>query len=197
MTLELETHAGGVAVHDRNAVTRSRDSQTLLLDKSRLVIGDDAQDLTSFGLEFILLARDERHNIVHDVHGRNTRVAGARDSLHRDDGDGGDGAESSLKSGKRDDETDDGAVGVADQETLVERANGTLVGDKVKMGDVDGGNDERNERIATVVFGVGEDGDIGLGELQLCKSVSSHESPVFSRERKTYRFHQQHQNPAH
>lgn len=39
--------------------------------------------------------------------------------------------------------------------------------DEVEMREVDGGNDERDEGIAAVVFGVGEDGDVGLDELEL------------------------------
>lgn len=39
---------------------------------------------------------------------------------------------------------------------------------EVEMREVDGRNDERNERIAAVVLCVGEDGDVGLDELELC-----------------------------
>lgn len=35
------------------------------------------------------------------------------------------------------------------------------------MRKVDGGDDERDKRVAAVVFGVGEDGDLGLEEFHL------------------------------
>lgn len=36
------------------------------------------------------------------------------------------------------------------------------------MGEVDGGNDEGDEGIAAVVFGVGKDGDFSLEKLHFC-----------------------------
>lgn len=69
-----------------------------------------------------------------------------------------------MKSGKGSHETDDGAVGVAYEETLVELIDRSLVGDEVEVGEVDGRHDKGNERIATVVLGVGEDGDFGVQE---------------------------------
>lgn len=39
------------------------------------------------------------------------------------------------------------------------------MGDEVEMGQVDGRDDEGNEGIAAVVFGIGEDGDFRLEEL--------------------------------
>jgi hypothetical protein len=46
--------------------------------------------------------------------------------------------------------------------------DGALVGDEVEVRQVDGGHDERDEGIAAVVFGVGEDGDFGLEESHFC-----------------------------
>lgn len=45
--------------------------------------------------------------------------------------------------------------------------DGSLVRDKVQMRQVDGRHDEGHEGIAAVVFGVGEDGDLGLEEFHL------------------------------
>lgn len=42
-----------------------------------------------------------------------------------------------------------------------------LVRDEVEVREVDGRYDERDKRVAAVVFGVGEDGDLGLEELLL------------------------------
>lgn len=167
LALEAQAHASSVAVHDRNAVAGGRDTETILLDKRSTGLVETAQDLASFGLKLILLARDEGHDIVDDIHARNTGVASTRDGLHGDDGDGGDGTEGGLEGGKGDDEADDGAVGVAHKEALVKLADGTLVRDEVEMRKVDSGNDERDEGIASVVLCVGEDGDIGLDELEL------------------------------
>lgn len=92
--------------------------------------------------------------------------------LHSDDADGGDGAKGGLQRGEGDDEPDDGAVGVADEEALVQAVDGALVGDEVEVRQVDGGHDERHEGIAAVVFGVGEDGDFSLEESHFCNHKS-------------------------
>lgn len=42
--------------------------------------------------------------------------------------------------------------------------------DEVEVREVDGRDNEGDEGIAAVVFGVGEDGDIGLDELELWES---------------------------
>ena len=165
--LELQAHAGSVAVQDRHAVARRRDLQALLLHKRRLPIVHAAQDLPRLRLQLILLAGDERHHVVDHVHARHAGVPCAGDSLHGHDADGGDGPEDGLQRGEGDDEPDDGAVGVADEEALGEAALGALVGDEVEVREVDGGDDEGDEGIATVVFRVGEDGDFGLGEFDL------------------------------
>lgn len=110
LALEVEADAGGVAVHDGDAVAGSGDAEGALLDKGRLVRADGAEDLAGLSLELILLARDEGHDVVDDVHGGHARVAGARDGLHGDDGDGGDGTEGGLEGGEGDDEADDGTV---------------------------------------------------------------------------------------
>lgn len=95
--------------------------------------------------------------------------------LHGDDADGGDGPKGGLQRGEGDDEPDDGAVGVADEEALVQAVDGALVRDEVEVRQVDGGHDEGDEGIAAVVFGVGEDGDFSLEESHFCiisKSVN-------------------------
>lgn len=164
--LEAQAHAGRVAVHDGDAVAGGRDAEAVLLDKGGAGAVEAAQDLAGLGLELVLLARDEGHDVVDHVHARDARVPRARDGLHGDDGHGRDGAERGLERGKGDDEADDGAVGVADEEAPAEPADGTLVGDEVEVGEVDGRDDEGDEGVAAVVFGVGEDGDVGLDELE-------------------------------
>lgn len=156
-----------MTIHDRNAVACSRHAEALLLHEGGLGVIDTTEDLAGLGLELVLLARDEGHDVVDDVHGADSGVARAADGLHGDDADGGDGAKGGLEGGEGDDEADDGAVGVADQEALLEAVDGALVGDEVEMGEVHGGDDEGNEGIAAVVLGVGEDGDVGLDELHL------------------------------
>jgi hypothetical protein len=44
------------------------------------------------------------------------------------------------------------------------------MGDELEMGWVDGGDDEGDERVFAVVFGVGEDGDFGFDELHFYDS---------------------------
>lgn len=110
LALELEADAGRVAVHDSDAITRSRYAQGLLLDKGLAVGVDGAEDLPGLGLELVLLALDEGHDVVHDVHAGDARVAGAGDGLHRDDANDGNGAKGGLQRGEGDDEPDDGAV---------------------------------------------------------------------------------------
>ena len=156
-------------VHDGDAVARGRDAQAVLLDKGLAGVVEPAEDLAGLGLELVLLARDEGHDVVDDVHGRDARVAGAGDGLHGDDADGGDGAKGGLQRGKGYDEPDDGAVGVADEEALGEAVDGALVRDEVEVREVDGGNNERNDGVATVVLGVRKDGDLGFEKLVLCK----------------------------
>lgn len=167
-SLEAEAHAGGVAVDDGNAIARRRDAQAALLDKGRLGVVEAAEDLAGLGLELVFLALDEGHHVVNHVHGRHAGVSRARDGLHGDDADGGDGAKRRLEGGQGPDEPDDGAVGVAHQEAPLELVHASLVGDEIQVREVDGRHDERHERIAPVVLGIREDGDFGLEKLLLC-----------------------------
>lgn len=168
LALKLEAHASSVTVNNSNTVARRRHAQAALLDKRRAPLVNGAEDLPGLGLELVLLALDEGHDVVHDVHAGHARVARAGDGLHGDDADGGDGAKGGLQGGEGDDEPDDGAVGVADEEALGQVVDGALVGDEVEVRQVDGGHDERDEGVAAVVFGVGEDGDFGLEKGHFC-----------------------------
>lgn len=159
-----------MTVHDGYTVARRRDAQAALLDKRSAPLVNGAEDLPGLGLELVLLALDKGHDVVHDVHAGHARVSRAGDGLHGDDADGGDGAKGGLQGGEGDDEPDDGAVGVADEEALGELVDGALVGDEVEVRQVDGGHDERDEGVAAVVFGVGEDGDFGLEEGHFCSN---------------------------
>lgn len=160
-----------MAVHDWNTVTGGRDTKTILLNEGSTIVIKATENLAGFGLELVLLARDEGDNVVDDVHAGDSRVTSARNGLQSNNGDGRDGSESGLESGEGNNKTNDGAVGVAHEEALVERANRALMGDEVEMGEVDGGNDKRHERIATVVLCVGEDRNVGLDELELCRHI--------------------------
>lgn len=107
---KLERDAGRVAVENRHAVARRADLELTLVLKGGEIRGDGAEDLLRLRLKLVLLARDERDDVVNHVHGRDARVAGARDGLHGDNGDLVDGAEDGLQGRERDDEADDGAV---------------------------------------------------------------------------------------
>lgn len=170
---EAQADAGGVAVDDGDAGAGGADLEVGAVLEGGGVGGDGAEDLLGLGLELVLLALDEGDDVVDDVEGGDAGVAGAGDGLEGDDGDGLDGAEAGLEGGEGDDEADDGAVGVADEEALVEVVLGALVGDEVEVGEVDGRDDEGDEGVATVVFGVGEDGEVGLEELGLCQERGS------------------------
>lgn len=166
--LEGEGDAGGVAVHDGDAVAGGGDAEGGLLGEGCPRVVEGAEDLAGLGLELVLLAADEGHDVVDDVHGAHARVARARDGLHGDDADGGYGAEGGLEGGEGPHEADDGAVGVAHEEAAREAVGAPLVRYQVQVGQVDGRHDEGDEGVAAVVFGVGEDGDFGLEELHLC-----------------------------
>lgn len=164
---ETQRDAGGVAVQDRNTVAGCRHPELLLVLERSGVGVERTQDLLGLGLELVLLARNEGHDIVNDVHAADTGVSSTRDSLHGDDGYGIDLAEAGLEGGKGGDEANDGAVAVAYQEALVEAEGLALVGDQVEMVEVDGRDDEGHEGVASVVLCVGEDGNVGVLELLL------------------------------
>lgn len=173
LPLEFEGHAGGVAVHDWHSVAGSADSQALLINESLALGVNGSENLASLRFELVLLTTDERNHVVDNVHRRDARVACAGDRLHRDDADGRDGTESGLKGSEGDDEADDGTVGVADEEAFLEIVDGALVRDKFKVRQVDGRDYKRNERVATVVLCVGEDGDLSLDKLHLYTDCQS------------------------
>ena len=76
--------------------------------------------------------------------------------------DGVDGAEGGLDRGEGDHDADDGAVRIADEETLFEVVVTLLVGKDGEMRKIDGWDDEGDEGGLAVVFGVGEDGEVSL-----------------------------------
>lgn len=80
------------------------------------------------------------------------------------------GPEFRLEGGEGDDDSDDGAVGVADEKALFEGVLGALVGNDGEVVEVYGGDDEGDEGVAAVVFGVGEDGQVGFEEGGFCGS---------------------------
>ena len=157
-----------MSIHDGHAITRSRDAQRALLLQHRSIPRQGTQDLARLVLELILLARDEGHDVIEDVHGADARVSGSGDGLHRDDGGEVDGAEGGLQGGEGHGYAYDGAVGVADEEALGEGAGLALVGDEVEVVEVDGGDDEGHVGVLAVVFGVGEDCEAGVLEFGFC-----------------------------
>lgn len=164
---EAQGDAGCVAVEDGDAGAGGADAEGRLLVDGGAVGGEGAEDLLGLRLELVLLAGDVGDDVVENVERGHARVAGAGDGLEGHDGDLVNGAEAGLQGGEGDDEADDGAVGVADEEALVEAVVFALVGDEVKVGEVDGRHDEGHDGIAAVVLGVGEDGNVGLEELGL------------------------------
>lgn len=167
-----------MAVHDTHTIAGSRDAKSTLFFKRGTVGGHRAENLAGLGLKLVLLTRDEGHNVVHDVHGGDTRVAGAGNGLHRDDGSEVDGTKGGLEGGERDGDADDGAVRVADKKTLISRAKLALVGDEVEMVEVDSRDDERDGRILAVVLGVGEDGETSVLELGFWRRRAGLESSL-------------------
>ena len=165
--LKGQRHAGSVPIEDRNAVTRGRDSDLLVLEAD--VAGlHPAEDLACFSLELVLFAGDVRDNVVEDVHAGDAGVAGARDGLHGDDAGGADRTETGDESGEGNGNARDGAVGVADDEAGVEAVCLALMWDQGEVVDVHGRDDERHVRRKTVVLCVGKDGEFGFEEFHLC-----------------------------
>lgn len=154
-------------IRDIDTAAHHRDPEIRALDESILALTDAPKNLPALGLELLLLPADVRDDVVFDVHGADAGVPCAGERLLGDDADGVDGAEGGLDGGEGNHDTDDRAVGVADEETLREVVVTFLMREDVKVGEVDGGNDEGHERILTIVFGVGEDGEVSSEEGQL------------------------------
>lgn len=164
---ESQGHTCGVTIQHGDPVAGCRDSQRLLIFEGGRLGVDAAQNLLCFRLELVLLARNEGHHVVNDVHAANTGVSRTRHGLHGHDGDGIDLAKTRLQGGEGDHEPNDGAVAVAHEEALVQTKRLLLVGDEVEMVEVDGRDDKGDERIAAVVLRIGEDGKAGILELLL------------------------------
>lgn len=109
-----------MAVEDRHTVACGRDDKVTLLSEGGTGVVQTAENLAGLGLKFILFSRDKGHYVVNNVHGADARVACSGDGLHGDDANCVNGAKSGLEGGKRDDKTNDGTVGVADEESLLE-----------------------------------------------------------------------------
>lgn len=143
-----------------------------MIGERLLVVGDPTEDLGRLPLDLLLLAADVRDDVVDDVHRGDTRVASSRNGLERGGDALVDGSEGLLESLERDDESGRRAVGVGDDEALVERQRLLLVRDDVDVVRVNGRDDEGNERVTSVVLCVGEDGELGSSEGMLCREVS-------------------------
>jgi len=87
-----------------------------------------------------------------------------RRTLHGDDGDLIYGAESCLQSGEGDDNANNGTVGVAHNKAFLNRVLSALVWYDGEVVEVDGGDDERDEIMAPVIFGIAENSQVGLLE---------------------------------
>ena len=77
---ELDRHGDQVTVHNRNTIAVRAD---LGFEGAEAVGHDLAQDLLSLPLHLLFFAADEGDDIRVDVHGRDARISGARDGLHR------------------------------------------------------------------------------------------------------------------
>lgn len=133
---------------------------------------DVAEDFGCFPFDFLFFAGNVRDDVVEDVHAGDAGVAAAGDGLEGGDGDGGEAAEGVVEGFERDDETGGGAVGVGDDEAFGEVVLEALVGDHGEVGGVDEGDHEWGDGVAAVVFGIGEDDEVGVEELGLWGGVS-------------------------
>nr|POE73246.1 hypothetical protein CFP56_73760 [Quercus suber] len=164
-----ERHARRVAVQHGHARTGAGDLEVGgFLERGGVPV-DAAQDLARFALQLVFFAGDVRDDVVEDVHAADARVPGARESLERDHGAFFDRAEFCLEGGEGDHEADDGAVGVADLEALLEAPFFTLVGDEGQMREVHGRDHEGHKWMASVVLCIGEEWDVGFDECELCR----------------------------
>lgn len=134
---ESQRNTRGVAIQHRHPITSRGDSETRLGLERRGVVADRAEDLLRLRLQLVFLPRYERHHVVQNVHAADAGVSGARDRLHGHDGDLVHGPEFRLQGGEGDHDSDDGAVGVADEEPFLLSEGRALVGYYVEMGQVD------------------------------------------------------------
>lgn len=164
---ELDGDTGGVSVHNSNTGALGRDLGLLNVGERSGVGVDSSQDLSSLPFNLLLLSSNEGDNVVQNVHRRNSGVSSSRDSLESGDHDGVERSELVLKSLQGDNKSGGRAVGVRDEESLVETLDVTLVRDNVEVVGVDEGDHEGSNGVATVVLGVGEDDEVVLDELGL------------------------------
>lgn len=196
LTLEFEGDAGGVAVDDVDAVAGGIHAEVGLVFECGEVSVDGAENLACFRLHFAFFAGDEGNCVVGDVHAADAWIAGSGNGLEGDDGNVGDGAELGLERCEWNDETDDCAVGVADEEAFVEVVVFSLMWDQVEMREVDCWNDQRHHWILTIVLGVAEGWDVGLEEGDLCEQESVSMAPhLLSLLFPTYLYPEQHHYP--
>ena len=162
-----------MAIEHRHTGACSGDLEILLFCESCRGRIEATKNLLRFYFQFLFFAGDIWNDVIDDVHAADARVSCSANSLQSDDGALRDGAEASLKCGEWDDQPNDGAVGVTD---LVAAGFvsplGLLVRDEGQMSQVDGRDDQGDERILAVVLGVGEDGDAMLRKSLLCNVFS-------------------------
>lgn len=127
-----------------------------------LRIDETAEDFQDLPLHLLLFSTYIGHDVVEHIERRRAWVSRARDRLKSSDEAGVEGSKRTLKSGEGDDEARGGAVGVGDDESFAEgrRVEGALVGDDGEVRGVDEWNDERDVWIPTVVFRIGEHGEL-------------------------------------
>lgn len=166
---EPQRDACCVAVHHRYPIAGGRYPQFGVSLEGGDVLAEVAQDLLRLGLQLVFFTRDERHDVVQDVHAAHARITSPRYSLHRNHADLIDRPQALLDGRDGNDETDDGAVRVADQEPSLELVLFSLMWDHREMGEIDGGHHQRHERMLTEIFGVREDGQIRLEKCLLCR----------------------------
>ncbi len=109
------------------------------------------EELLRFGLHFFFFAADEGDDVGVDIHGSDTRIACARDSLQRN-GKNFFEAEGVGERFEDEDETCRGTIWIGDDEASVVAAIFLLGGNGVEMRGVDFGNEERDVGIHAVIF---------------------------------------------
>ena len=158
-----------MAVKHGHARARGADDGGSLHFESGAIGIQPGQNFLCFHLELFLLAGNIRDHVVDHVHGGDAWVAGSGKGLESHHGRLRDGAETGLKGGERNHEPYHGAIRVADKKSFfAEGVELALVGNEREVGQVDGGDNQGNVWVAPVVFGIGEDCDIGFLEGGFC-----------------------------
>lgn len=164
-----------MAVHDRDTVALGGHGDVVEVFERGFGGVDAAEDLCGFPLDLVFLAANVRDHVVEDVHAGDAGVAAAGDGLQGGDGDGAEAAKGVVQRFERHDEAGGRAVCVGHDEAARQAVVQALVWDHRKVRGVDEGHHQRRDWVPAVVFGVGEDDEVGFEEFGLCsRGVSRH-----------------------